>query len=119
VIGNRTRVKVVKDKVAPPFKEVEFDIMYGHGISREGDVLDLASAENIVDKSGTWFSFGGERIGQGREQAKAFLREHPEILQQVEGKLFEKFGIRRGPVAVPPPVPEEEPHEEKRKARGK
>ena len=111
VIGNRTRVKVVKNKVAPPFKEVEFDIMYGHGISREGDVLDLASNENIVEKSGTWFSFGGERIGQGREQSKAFLREHPEILQQIEGQLFEKFGIRRGPVAVPDPV--EEPEEKK------
>jgi recombination protein RecA len=111
VIGNRTRVKVVKNKVAPPFKEVEFDIMYGQGISREGDVLDLAAQESIVEKSGTWFSFGGERIGQGREQAKAFLREHPEILQQVEGQLFEKFGIRRGPVPVPAP---EEPEEKKR-----
>jgi recombination protein RecA len=110
VIGNRTRVKVVKNKVAPPFKEVEFDIMYGQGISREGDVLDLAAQESIVDKSGTWFSFGGERIGQGREQAKAFLREHPEILQQVEGRLYEKFGIRRGPVPVPTP---EEPEEKK------
>ena len=108
VIGNRTRVKVVKNKVAPPFKEVEFDIMYGQGISREGDVLDLASTEGIVDKSGTWFSFGGERIGQGREQSKAFLREHPEILQQVEGRLFEKFGVRRAPVAVPPPEAEVE-----------
>ena len=116
VIGNRTRVKVVKNKVAPPFKEVEFDIMYGHGISREGDVLDLSAQENIVDKSGTWFSFGGERIGQGREQAKAFLREHPEILQQVEGRLFEKFGIRRAPVSVPAP---EEPEPEEKKARVK
>jgi recombination protein RecA len=85
--------------------------MYGQGISREGDVLDLAAQESIVDKSGTWFSFGGERIGQGREQAKAFLRDHPEILQQVEGRLFEKFGIRRGPVPVPSP---EEPEERKR-----
>jgi recombination protein RecA len=118
VIGNRTRVKVVKNKVAPPFKEVEFDIMYGQGISREGDVLDLSAQENIVEKSGTWFSFGGERIGQGREQAKAFLREHPEILQQVEGRLFEKFGIRRGPVPVPPPAVEEAVEERKgRKAR--
>ncbi|ACG75280.1 recA protein [Anaeromyxobacter sp. K] len=117
VIGNRTRVKVVKNKVAPPFKEVEFDIMYGQGISREGDVLDLASNENIVEKSGTWFSFGGERIGQGREQAKAFFREHPEILQQIESRLFEKFGIHRGPVAVPSP-PAEEPVEE-RKPRAK
>src|SRR5574340_415671 len=116
-IGNRTRVKVVKNKVAPPFKEVEFDIMYGHGISREGDVLDLASNENIVDKSGTWFSFGGERIGQGREQAKGYLREHPEVLQQIEGKLLEQFGIRRGPVAVPAPA--EEPVEEKKRAKAK
>jgi recombination protein RecA len=114
VIGNRTRVKVVKNKVAPPFKEVEFDIMYGQGISREGDVLDLAAQENIVDKSGTWFSFGGERIGQGREQVKTFLREHPEVLQQIEGRLFEKFGVRRGPVAVPAP---EEPEEKKARAK--
>jgi recombination protein RecA len=117
VIGNRTRVKVVKNKVAPPFKEVEFDIMYGQGISREGDVLDLAANDNIVDKSGTWFSFAGERIGQGREQAKTFLREHPEILQQVEGKLFEKYGIRRGPVAVPEPAEEPERDEKRRKAK--
>jgi recombination protein RecA len=114
VIGNRTRVKVVKNKVAPPFKEVEFDIMYGQGISREGDVLDLAANENIVDKSGAWFSFGGERIGQGREQTKAFLREHPEILQQIEGRLFEKFGIRRGPVPVPSPADEQLQGEEKK-----
>jgi len=113
VIGNRTRVKVVKNKVAPPFKEVEFDIMYGQGISREGDVLDLSANENIVEKSGTWFSFEGERIGQGREQAKAFFREHPEILLQVEGKLYEKFGIRRGPVPVPAPADEPEEKEEK------
>jgi recombination protein RecA len=113
VIGNRTRVKVVKNKVAPPFKEVEFDIMYGHGISREGDVLDLASQENIVEKSGAWFSFEGERIGQGREQAKAFFREHPEILQKVEGKLLDQFGIRRGPQAVPAAEPEEPEVEKK------
>ncbi|HYS81225.1 MAG TPA: recombinase RecA [Anaeromyxobacteraceae bacterium] len=109
VIGNRTRVKVVKNKVAPPFKEVEFDIMYGQGISREGDVLDLASNENIVDKSGAWFSFGGERIGQGREQAKSFLREHPEMLAVIEGKLFERFGVKRGPaIAAAEPEPEAE-----------
>jgi recombination protein RecA len=108
VIGNRTRVKVVKNKVAPPFREVEFDIMYGQGISREGDVLDLASNEGIVEKSGAWFSFGGERIGQGREQAKAFFKEHPEVLQQVEGQLLEKYGIRRGPAAVPDPAEEAE-----------
>ncbi len=101
VIGNRTRVKVVKNKVAPPFKEVEFDIMYGVGISKEGDLLDLASNENIVEKSGAWFSFDGERIGQGREQAKTFLREHPQVLQKIEGLVLDKFGIHRAPVAVP------------------
>jgi recombination protein RecA len=112
VIGNRTRVKVVKNKVAPPFKEVEFDIMYGVGISKEGDLLDLASNENIVEKSGAWYSFDGERIGQGREQAKTFLREHPEVLQKIEGLVLEKFGIHRAPVAVP--VPEETAEEGKR-----
>jgi recombination protein RecA len=111
VIGNRTRVKVVKNKVAPPFKEVEFDIMYGQGISREGDLLDLAAQENVVEKSGAWFSYDGERIGQGREQAKAFLRERPEILQRIEGQLLDKFGIRRGPQPVPAP---EEPEGEKK-----
>jgi recombination protein RecA len=109
VIGNRTRVKVVKNKVAPPFKEVEFDIMYGVGISREGDVLDLAANQDVVEKSGAWFSYGGERIGQGREQAKAFLREHPETLASIEGKLFEKFGLKKAPPAAEPaPEPEVE-----------
>jgi recombination protein RecA len=115
VIGNRTRVKVVKNKVAPPFKEVEFDIMYGVGISKEGDLLDLASNENIVEKSGAWYSFDGERIGQGREQAKTFLREHPAILQKVEGLVLEKFGIHRAPVAVPA----EEPVDEGKRAKVK
>jgi recombination protein RecA len=112
VIGNRTRVKVVKNKVAPPFKEVEFDIMYGQGISREGDVLDLAANENVVEKSGTWFSFGGERIGQGREQAKTFLREHPQTLAQIETKLFEQFGIKKALAATPVAV--EEPEAERK-----
>ena len=116
VIGNRTRVKVVKNKVAPPFKEVEFDIMYGVGISKEGDLLDLASNENIVEKSGAWYSFDGERIGQGREQAKTFLREHPEVLQKIEGLVLEKFGIHRAPVAVPA---SEEPAEEGKQAKVK
>ncbi len=120
VIGNRTRVKVVKNKVAPPFKEVEFDIMYGHGISREGDVLDLASNENLVEKSGAWFSFGGERIGQGREQAKAFLREHPGALAQIEAKIFERFGVK-APVLAPvaeagEPEVEKKPREPRVKA---
>jgi recombination protein RecA len=112
VIGNRTRVKVVKNKVAPPFKEVEFDIMYGQGISREGDLLDLAAQENVVEKSGTWFSYDGERIGQGREQAKTFLREHPAQLQRIEAQLLEKFGVKRGPAAHPAEA-EEAPEERK------
>ena len=116
VIGNRTRVKVVKNKVAPPFKEVEFDIMYGVGISKEGDLLDLASNENIVEKSGAWYSFDGERIGQGREQAKTFLREHPEALQRIEGLVLERFGIHRAPVAVPAP---EEPAEDGKRTKVK
>jgi recombination protein RecA len=116
VIGNRTRVKVVKNKVAPPFKEVEFDIMYGVGISKEGDLLDLASNENIVEKSGAWYSFDGERIGQGREQAKTFLREHPAILQKIEGMVLEKFGIHRAPVAVPAEEPADEGKRTKVKA---
>ncbi len=115
VIGNRTRVKVVKNKVAPPFKEVEFDIMYGQGISREGDLLDLASNENIVEKSGAWFSYGGERIGQGREQAKTFLRDHPETMAKVEAQVFEKFGVKR----VPPPAAPEAEEPEERKPRVK
>jgi recombination protein RecA len=110
VVGNRTRVKVVKNKVAPPFKEVEFDIMYGQGISREGDIVDMASEAGIIEKSGSWFGFKGERIGQGRENAKDYLREHPEIARDVEAQLFEKFGVKTGPVvkAVPDPEPEGE-----------
>src|SRR5215470_1830889 len=103
VVGSRTRVKVVKNKVAPPFKEVEFDIMYGTGISREGDLLDMASAENIVEKSGAWYAYAGERIGQGRENAKDYLRDHPEVAATVERKLLEKVGVLKPPVvqAVP------------------
>jgi recombination protein RecA len=96
VIGNRTRVKVVKNKMAPPFKEVEFDILYGHGISREGDLVDLASGDaNIIDKSGAWFSFAGERIGQGRENAKQFLIDHPETYNAIEAKVLAHHSVRR------------------------
>ncbi len=102
VIGNRTRVKVVKNKMAPPFKEVEFDILYGHGISREGDLVDLASEANIVDKSGAWFSYNGERIGQGRENAKQFLIDHPEIYNSIEAKVLAHHSIRRIGVDVAP-----------------
>ncbi|MBI4495867.1 MAG: recombinase RecA [Deltaproteobacteria bacterium] len=95
VIGNRTRVKVVKNKMAPPFKEVEFDIMYGEGISRQGDLLDLAVENGIVEKSGAWFSFNEERIGQGRENSKIFLREHPEISRMVEERILERFDLKK------------------------
>jgi recombination protein RecA len=103
VVGNRTRVKVVKNKVAPPFREVEFDILYGQGISREGDLLDLAVENGIVEKSGAWFSYGGERIGQGRENARDYLKLHPEMLADIETRLFDKFGVVRPnmPAGIP------------------
>ncbi len=93
IMGNRTRVKVVKNKVAPPFKEVEFDIIYGEGVSREGDLLDLAANSNIIEKSGAWFTYGGERLGQGRENAKQFLKDNPKIYKEVEKKVLENYGI--------------------------
>ena len=92
-IGNRTRVKVVKNKVAAPFREAEFDIIYGEGISREGDLLDLAAANNIVEKSGAWYSFGGERIGQGRDNAKTFLKENPDKLAKIDQELRKALGL--------------------------
>jgi recombination protein RecA len=98
VVGNRTRVKVVKNKLAPPFREVEFDILYGQGISRSGDVVDLASELGIIEKSGAWFSFNGERIGQGRENAKTFLEQRPDLMDRVEAMVLAKHGIQRGPV---------------------
>jgi recombination protein RecA len=88
-IGNRTRIKVVKNKVAPPFKEAEVDIMYGLGISKEGSMLDVASSIDVVEKSGSWFSFNGQRIGQGRENSKIFLKENPEVMKQIEAKIKE------------------------------
>lgn len=94
IIGNRTRVKVVKNKIAPPFREVEFDIVYGRGISREGDVLDLGVDAKLVEKSGTWYSYNGERLGQGRENAKSFLREHPETLGEIEQKLRQMHDLK-------------------------
>jgi recombination protein RecA len=93
VIGGRTRVKVVKNKVAPPFKQAEFDIMYGTGISREGDILDLGVDNDIVEKSGAWFSYNGERVGQGRENAKQFLKDNPEMANEIEAKLRELYGL--------------------------
>lgn len=94
VIGNRTRVKVVKNKIAPPFKEAEFDIMFGQGISKEGDVLDLAANLGIINKSGAWYAYNEAKIGQGRENAKIYLRENPEILAEVEEKVREHYGLQ-------------------------
>lgn len=93
VVGNRTRVKVVKNKIAPPFKEAEFDIMFGRGISREGDVLDLAVKEDIVEKSGAWFSYNGVKIGQGRENSKTYLLENPAVCQEIEDKVRVRYGF--------------------------
>jgi recombination protein RecA len=93
VVGNRTKVKVAKNKVAPPFRECEFDIMYGEGISREGDLLDLAVVQRVVEKSGAWFSYKGDRLGQGRENAKQSLKEHPEVLKKIEREVKVKLGI--------------------------
>jgi recombination protein RecA len=93
VVGNRTRVKIVKNKVAPPFREAEFDILYNQGISYEGDLVDLAAERKLIEKSGAWFSYKGERLGQGRENAKQFIREHPEIAQMLDMKLREILGL--------------------------
>ena len=108
VIGNRTRVKVVKNKLAPPFRETEFDILYGLGISREGELVDLGVNANIVDKSGAWLSYGDERIGQGRDNAKQFLRDNPKIYNEIEAKILSHYNVRRsGGIAVE--VKEERP----------
>lgn len=96
VVGNRTRVKIVKNKLAPPFREVEFDIIFGEGISREGDVIDLAVDMGIVEKAGTWYSYADSRIGQGRENAKEYMKAHPETLKEIEGKITEQVATRKG-----------------------
>jgi recombination protein RecA len=101
VVGNRTRVKVVKNKMAPPFREIEFDVMYGEGISHEGDLVDLGADCNAVEKSGAWFAFEGERIGQGRENAKQFLREHPDIAKKIEAKVLAHHGVKRDAGVAP------------------
>jgi len=110
VFGNRTRVKVVKNKVAPPFKMAEFDIIYGEGISRIGDLLDLATSQDIVEKSGAWYSYEGERIGQGRENAKAFLKEHNDITTDIAQKVRLGFGL-----PIPKPLPADTPEKTKGK----
>jgi recombination protein RecA len=100
VVGSRTKVRVVKNKVAPPFKEVEFDIIYGQGISRDGEIVDLGSECAVIEKSGAWYSFEGERIGQGRENTKEYLRDHPEVARKVEAKVREKHGLVEAKPAV-------------------
>jgi len=113
VTGNRTKIKIVKNKVAPPFREAEFDIIYGEGISREGDLLDLGVAHNVVEKSGSWFSYGGERIGQGRENVRQFLKDNPDIRARIDAELRKALGLVKptgGENGVaPPPTPTDVP----------
>ncbi|WP_300298764.1 recombinase RecA [Ferrovibrio sp.] len=108
VVGNQTRVKVVKNKVAPPFKVVDFDIMYGEGISKTGELIDLGVKANVVDKSGAWFSYDSQRIGQGREQAKVFLKENPEVAQKIEAAIKANSGIVAAAIDAGADVPETE-----------
>ncbi len=112
VVGSRTKVKIVKNKIAAPFREAEFDILYGEGISREGDLIDLAAERNILEKSGAWFSYGGERIGQGRENARLFLREHPDVRKKMENEV-------RKALNLPLPAEAAAPAESAASARGK
>ena len=104
VVGNRTRIKVVKNKVAAPFREAEFDIVYGEGISREGDLIDLGVAQNLVEKSGSWYSFRGDRIGQGRENAKQFLKANPDVRDRIDAELRTALGLTKSAEAEPAPV---------------
>ena len=117
VVGGRTRVKVVKNKMAPPFKEAEFDILYGTGISRDGEIVDLGSEIGVVEKSGAWYSYAGERIGQGREAAKQFLKEHPETAKDIMAKVMDKTGIKRPESPSPPAAAATAEKKEKAKSR--
>jgi recombination protein RecA len=108
VTGNRTKIKIVKNKMAPPFREAEFDIIYGEGISKEGDLIDLGAAQNLVEKSGAWYSYKGERIGQGRENARQFLKDNPEVRKKLDMELRKALGLIRAEVPAPiasPPAP--------------
>ena len=107
VIGNRTKVKIVKNKVASPFREAEFDIMYGEGISKEGDLIDLGVAQNVIEKSGSWYSYKGDRIGQGRENARQFLKDNPDIYGKIDAELRTLLGMK--PATVPPAPAEPTP----------
>ena len=109
VVGNRTKVKIVKNKVAAPFREAEFDIIYGEGISKEGDLIDLGVAQNLVEKSGSWYSYKSERIGQGRENARQFLKDNPDVRKQVDGELRKALGLNRKTEEAAAPVPAEPP----------
>jgi len=104
VIGSRTKVKLVKNKCASPFREAEFDIIYGEGISKEGDLIDLGVANNLIEKSGSWFSYKGERIGQGRENAKQFLKDNADVRQKIDSELRKLLGLIK-----PDPAPQQEP----------
>jgi recombination protein RecA len=108
VVGNETRVKVVKNKVAPPFREAIFDIMYGHGISREGEIIDMGVEADIVEKSGSWYAYNGDRIGQGKDNVREFLKENPAIAQDIESKIRAKLGVKAGTTVVSDVVSEEE-----------
>ena len=113
MVGNRTRIRIVKNKIAPPFKEAEFDIMFGKGISKEGDILDLATSIDLVNKSGAWYAYNGNKIGQGRENAKQYLSEHPDIMTELETKVREHYGLAPAEEsAVQVPKPETEAEEE-------
>ncbi|MNW52910.1 recombinase A [compost metagenome] len=112
MVGNRTRIKVVKNKVAPPFKQAEIDIMYGEGISKEGSLIDIGTELDIVDKSGAWYSYSGERLGQGRENAKQFLKEHPEIANTIEQKIRESSNLTTSVAPASPNEVEAELEEE-------
>jgi len=119
VVGNRTKVKVVKNKVASPFREAEFDIIYGEGVSKEGDLLDLGVAQNIIEKSGSWFSYKGERIGQGRENARQFLKDNADIRQTIDVELRKALGLVKAEAAPaaaesPAPAPAAKPATQKR-----
>ncbi|HVA41130.1 MAG TPA: hypothetical protein VNF49_10735, partial [Candidatus Binataceae bacterium] len=102
VIGSRTKVKVVKNKVAPPFREAEFDILYGSGISKEGELVDLAVEHGVIEKLGAWYSYGGERIGQGRENARDLLKANPTLADEIEAKVRAKLAVKAGPPPAPP-----------------
>jgi recombination protein RecA len=101
VIGSETKVKVVKNKVAPPFKQAEFDILYGEGISREGEIVDMGAVAGVLEKSGSWYAYNGEKIGQGKDNAREFLRENPDIAHEIENKIRESMGVPLLPDRAP------------------